>query len=323
MVISCQHDSNDCHFAMSSYFKGIIFICLAALFWSSAGLMIKIVNLPAIQIALFRSLFAGLFLGAYIFFNRRHWAPGILTWSALRTALFYMGTVTLFVLANKMTTSANAVFLQYTAPVYVILISYFFFREKVSITEIATVGFCLAGMMLFFFEEEKSSSFLGNIIGILSGIAFALLQISVKRAEKSQVHSDDPEAAELKGMAHLALGNVVTVVVLLMVVGIAMSAELPSFWQTLTGTSIHLTPRDLGGLLFLGIFQLGCGYLFFAKGARHISSVEIAIYTLLEPVCNPIWTFLGTGEIPGTLAIIGGLVILLAMVVNAIGHRQR
>jgi drug/metabolite transporter (DMT)-like permease len=306
---------------MNSYFKGIILICLAALFWSSAGLMIKVVDLPAIQIALFRSLFAGLFLGGYVLWNRRHWTPGILTRGALRTAFFYMGTVTLFVLANKMTTSANAVFLQYTAPVYVILVSYFFFREKVSGAEIATVAFCLAGMALFFIEEEKSASFIGNIIGILSGIAFALLQISVKRAEKAEVPSGGPKASELKGMGHLVLGNIVTVAVLSIVIGIAFSAEWPPFWQTLTGTTLHFTPRDIAGLLFLGIFQLGFGYLFFAKGARHISSVEIAIYTLLEPVCNPVWTFLGAGEIPGTWAIVGGLIIVLAMVVNALGHR--
>lgn len=283
--------------------------------------MIKIVNLPAIQIALFRSLVAGLFLGGYIIWQRHHWTPVILTSGAMRTAFFYMGTVTLFVLANKLTTSANAVFLQYTAPVYVILISYFFFREKVSAAEIATVAFCLAGMALFFVEEEKSASFIGNIIGILSGVAFALLQISVKRAEKAEVSSGDSKASELKGMGHLVLGNIITVVVLLIVIGIAFSAELPPFWQTLTGTTLHLTLRDIAGLLFLGIFQLGFGYLFFAKGARHISSVEIAIYTLLEPVCNPVWTFLGTGEIPGAWAIVGGLIIVLAMVVNALGHR--
>lgn len=306
---------------MNQYFKGILLICLAALFWSSAGLMIKVVNLPAIQIALFRSLVAGLFLGGYIVWHRHHWTTGILTSAALRTAFFYMGTVTLFVLANKLTTSANAVFLQYTAPVYVILISYFFFREKVSSAEIATVAFCLAGMTLFFVEEEKSASFIGNIIGILSGVAFALLQISVKRAEKAEVQFGHPNASELKGMGHLVLGNIVTVAVLSIVIGIAFSAELPPFWQTLTGTMLHVTPRDIAGLLFLGIFQLGFGYLFFAKGARHISSVEIAIYTLLEPVCNPVWTFLGTGEIPGTWAIVGGLIIVLAMVVNALGHR--
>ncbi len=308
---------------MKPYYKGVFLICVASLFWSSAGIMIKVVDMPPLQIALGRSFIAGLFLGGYILWNKRAWTRGILTAAAVRTALFYTATVTLFVLANKMTTSANAVFLQYTAPIYVILISYFFFREKVNMVEVATVGICLAGMMLFFIDEEKSTAFLGNIIGALSGIAFALLQISVKRAEKKAASTSEAEAAELKGVAHLTLGNAVTVAILLLVVSATFLAKAPDFWNDLAGTTINLTAANIGGLLFLGIFQLGCGYLFFAKGAKHISSVEIAIYTLLEPVCNPVWTFLGTGEIPGTWAVIGALIILLAMVVNAVGNRQR
>jgi drug/metabolite transporter (DMT)-like permease len=84
------------------------------------------------------------------------------------------------------------------------------------------------------------------------------------------------------------------------------------------GNDFHLTSRDISGLLFLGIFQLGFGYLFFAKGAKFISSVEIAIYTLLEPICNPLWTFLGTGEIPGFWPLVGGGLVLSAMVINSV-----
>lgn len=308
---------------VKSYYKGVALISMASLFWSSAGLMIKTVSLPPIQIAMYRSLVAGLFLGIYLMIHRRHLSRDAFSGSALRTALFYMLTVTLFVLANKLTTSANAVFLQYTAPVYVILISYFAFREKVSLTEVATVAICLAGMFLFFMEEEKSSSFVGNVVGVLSGVAFALLQVSVKRAERSEAGSQDVVAMETKGVAHLALGNVVTVGMLFVFILVSVRLEPGSFLLPLTGSEFTMTAADAAGLLFLGIVQLGCGYLCFAKGARHISSVEIAIYTLLEPVLNPVWTFLGTGETPGGWAILGAVVIIVAMVVNAIGSRQR
>lgn len=313
--------------SQSHYFRGVLLICLSALCWSSAGLLIKIISLPPIQIALYRSFVAGVFLTGYVVYSKKKFNIPfqftITRWSVI-TALCYVFTVSLFVIANKLTTSANAVFLQYTAPIYVILITFFILKEKVYAVEIATVFICLGGMMLLFMDEEKSTALAGNIFGILSGIAFAILQISVKKSEQN---ASAPMTAQsnISGIFNLAFGNIVTVVVLGIAVTVvyALSASYstsPLF--SIFGNSFSLTSSDIFGLVFLGVFQLGLGYLFFAKGAKYISNVEIAIYTLLEPILNPVWTFLGTGEFPGFWAILGGGLVLSAIVVNTVFRKN-
>lgn len=309
------------------YLRGVIFICLASLCWSSAGLLIKIINLPPVQIAMYRSFIAGSFLIVYIIYQKKRlnvpFAMTITRWSVI-TGICYVFTVSLFVIANKLTTSANAVFLQFTAPVYVILISYFILKEKIYAVEIATVFICLGGMLLFFMEEEKSTALAGNIFGILSGIAFAFLQLSVKKSELS-AETNTSGQSDLRAVFNLAFGNAMTVIILGTVIPFVYAlsdggSASPLF--SIFGSGFSITLSDVIGLTLLGIFQLGLGYLFFAKGAKYISSVEIAIYTLLEPILNPFWTFLGTGEIPGFWAIIGGCLVLSAIVVNTLFRKN-
>ncbi|MBL7995994.1 EamA family transporter [bacterium] len=313
--------------SLNHYFRGVSLICLAALCWSSAGLLIKIIDLPPIQIALYRSFVAGVFLSVYVLYRKKRlhipFRFTITRWSII-TALCYVFTVSLFVIANKLTTSANAVFLQYTAPVYVILVTYFIFKEKVYTVEIATVFICLGGMILLFIEEEKSTALAGNIFGILSGIAFAFLQISIKKSEQS-ASVPMTSQSDITGIFNLAFGNAATVIVL----GIAISAVYASSAGlnasplfSIFGDGFSITSNDVVGLLLLGVFQLGLGYLFFAKGAKYISNVEIAIYTLLEPILNPMWTFLGTGEFPGFWAILGGGLVLSAIIVNTVFRKN-
>lgn len=308
----------------ASYLRGVTYVVLAALCWSSAGLLIKLIHLPPLQIALFRSLIAGVFLMAYVGWLSRavRW-DGLfrITRHTLITAFLYMLTVTLFVTANKLTTSANAVFLQYTAPVYVIVVSYFFLKERVFLAEIVVIVVCLGGMVLFFFEEDKSASIVGNVVGILSGVAFALLQIAVRINEPARMRTD-PAPEAIRSTFNLAFGNGVTVMVLAILVGLS-SMGTWDFLESTAGTAIVMSSSDLVGLLILGVFQLGLGYLFFAKGAKMISSVEVSIYTLLEPVSNPVWTFLGTGERPGYHALGGAVLVLSAIVLNTLWERKK
>ncbi|MCK6543799.1 DMT family transporter [bacterium] len=313
--------------ARSAYFKGVIFICLSAVCWSSAGLFIKLVNLPPVHIAMYRSLIAGIFLLGYILY-RRHARDIDFDFSVNRhgliTAIFYFFTVSLFVTANKMTTAANAVFMQYTSPVFVILITYFFLKEKIYRAEILTVVICLGGMVLFFLEEEKSTAFAGNMIAILSGVAFAFLQIYVKRSEAGTAETLTADQHHLRSIFAIVIGNLVTVMMGFVSAMFLMHAvTMPDALAPIFGTQFTITTSDIIGLLILGIFQLGCGYLFFAAGAKYISSVEIAIYTILEPILNPIWTFLGTGEVPGFWAIIGANLIVAAMLVNTFFNKER
>jgi drug/metabolite transporter, DME family len=314
-----------------NYLKGIIFIMLAALFWSSAGLMIKISTLSPLQIAFYRSLIAGIFLLGVLFWNRYRYRLrfrfSIDRWSLL-TAVCYTGTVTLFVTANKLTTAANAVFLQYMAPAYVIMISYLFLKERIYFHEVLTVILCLAGMGLFFIEAEKSTAVIGNIIGILSGIAFALLQLFVKRTEnqsdQSGMNGDPQKRKEIRATYNISLGNLMTVLligVIIIIVSLATDGSGTSLSASEAVISaFSITMQDFYILLFLGICQLGLGYVFFTKGVHYISSVEVSIYTLLEPICNPVWTFLGTGEQPGIWAMVGGALVLVSLVINSVIH---
>ncbi len=303
---------------------------LAALFWSSAGLMIKISTLSSVQIVFYRSLIAGIFLLGVLFWNRYRYRLrfkfSVDRWSLL-TAVFYTGTVTLFVTANKLTTAANAVFLQYMAPAYVIIISYLFLKERIYFHEVLTVILCLAGMGLFFIEAEKSTAVIGNIIGILSGIAFALLQLFVKRTEnqsdQSGMNGDPQKLKEIRATFNISLGNLMTVLligVIILIVSLVTddNSALSSGEAILNAFS--MTMQDFYVLLFLGICQLGLGYVFFTKGVHYISSVEVSIYTLLEPICNPVWTFLGTGEQPGIWAMAGGALVLVSLVINSVIH---
>lgn len=314
-------------FMNRNYIKGIIFIILASLAWSSAGLMIKISTLPPLQIAFYRSFIAGIFLMGYIFLTmyryRIRFRFSVNRWSLL-TAVFYTGTVTLFVTANKLTTAANAVFLQYMAPVYVIILSYVFLKEKIYFHEILTVIVCLAGMGLFFIEEEKSTAFTGNVIGILSGIAFALLQFFVKKSGQSANPSPDDshKNIEIQSTFNLSLGNLMTVLLiglLIVIISLAGNESSLSGGEVMV-SAFSMTLQDFYVLLFLGVCQLGLGYVFFVKGVHYISSVEVAIYTLLEPICSPVWTYLGTGEQPGIWAMAGGALVTIFLVINSVVH---
>ncbi len=310
------------------YFKGVFFITMAALFWSSAGLLIKWTTLPALSVAMYRSLWAGGFLLVYFMIIKRRHAGRIryrIRWRDFGTAFFYMLTVTLFVAANKWTTAANAVFLQYTAPVYVIAITYLFLKEKVYPAEIITVILCLTGMALFFMEEEKSTALWGNLLGVAAGVVFALLQIFVKKTKVSSDGSPDVQTQNIQSTYHLAIGNGLTVLVtalLLTGTGFFNAGADVSLTEAVF-RGFTMTADDAVVLFALGIGQLGLGYVCFAKGVPYLSSVEISIYTLLEPICNPIWAYIGIGEQPGPWAIGGGGLILTALIFNAWLNRQR
>ncbi len=302
-----------------SKFKGYVFITLASLAWSSAGLFIKLVSLPAAHIAMYRSLIAGIFL-FLVALGFKYFGKQTLSFRPTRTgmltAIFYTLTVALFVMANKLTTSANAVFMQYTSPVYVILISFFILKEKILAAQVVTVSLCLCGMSLFFMDEDKSGSALGTILAVLSGVSFALLQLTV-------THSQSSATSDAQGISSVIWGNAMTTVLVFTCATILMplSDSVPLI-DKLFGHSWTMTGQDGAGLLFLGVIQLGLGYLFFLLSAKYLSGVEIAIYTMLEPIANPFWTFLGTGEKPGMWAIIGAGLILVAMTVNALASKN-
>jgi drug/metabolite transporter (DMT)-like permease len=258
--------------------KSRLLILAAAFLWSTAGAAIKSVGLDAWQIAGGRSLVAGLFLLAAV--REARVRP---TGRVLAVAIAYAFTVVLFVLATKLTTAANAIFIQDTAPLWVLVLSPWLLGERPTRGELLAIPVYGGGLGLFFLDELTSGQVLGNLAAALSGVAFAFSIIGLRR-----LRHDGPAA--------LVWGNV-----------LAAAATLP-LWPS----GPAATPLDLGLLAYLGVFQLGLAYLAFSRGMVGTPAIEASLLVLLEPVLNPIWTFLVTGERPGPWAVAGGAVVLLA-----------
>jgi drug/metabolite transporter, DME family len=261
-----------------------LLVLAAAVFWSTGGAAIKLCGLNANQISVGRSLIAAAFLALAVKESRR-WPSR----QVLLVALAYAGTVSLFVLANKLTTSANAIFLQDTAPLYVLFLSVWLLGEKPRRADVISVPIFVAGLALFFLDELSAGQLRGNVIALASGVCFALLIVGTRRIGDA-------------GMAAVLWGNVMAGV-----------AGLPF---ALTGSAP--TPGDLGLLLYLGVVQLGLGYFAFTRGLKNTPAFTASLLVLLEPVLNPVWAFLLTGERPGPWALAGGAIILGATAWQAV-----
>lgn|GEM_PF-16589 len=283
--------------SMKNSRKGLIYVLLAAVFWSLAGIGIGAVHAPALAITGWRALFASpvflLVLGARLRgLSGEKRARLVLNPWVLLGALSYLGTVVCFVVANKLVGSANAILLQYTAPVFVALLSFPLLRERPRIIDgLAAVG-CFIGMTFFFSGELSSDGFLGNGIAIVSGVFFAFLALFLRKAALSV--EGDERTAGLLALTTTALGNALTVFVALPAV---ISAGM-------------LPLQEMLVLLGLGVVQIGLAYVLYSEGVVHLRAVVACVLVALEPILNPVWVALLTGEIPSRSSLLGGALIL-------------
>lgn len=253
-------------------------ILAAAVLWSTAGAAIKLCALTGWQIAGGRSLVSGIFVFALFPESRR--LPG---WRVLLVSVSYTATVVFFVLATKLTTAANAIFIQDTAPLWVLLLSPWLIHERPTRGELLAVPIYGLGLGLFFLDELSAGQRLGNLVALVSGVAFAFSIVGLRRVKGA-------------GNSAIAWGNL-----------LAAAVALPLWSQGPAPRAL-----DLALLLYLGVFQLGLAYVLFSKGLHGTPAVEASLLALLEPVLNPIWTFLIVGERPGRWAIAGGAIVLAA-----------
>ena len=284
--------------------QGSLFILAAAIFWSTGGYVIKYVSLDAFGISLWRSSLAAITL--YIFY-RINFSKRKVTgfdiavidlrkeWYSLRTlstAVVYAALLVLFVMATKLTTSANAIFLQYTAPVYVLFFDPIISRTKIKRADIIAVLITIAAMGLFFVGQFETSSLVGNILALISGVCFAGYTLLLK-------HEKTSEAMRWQSVI---VGHVIIVVVMLIL--------------TFTGTAIAIPKNieEVGMLCFLGIMQIGVPYALFTKGIPHVRALDALLLSMLEPVLNPVWVYFGVHEIPSEYAIAGGIIILAVVI---------
>ena len=285
----------------NSNFPPIAFVLLAVLLWSTGGVFIKLTTLDAFAVNLGRSLFAAITVA--VFTHRKGLQLDKFT---LLTSFLYAGTLTCFVYANKTTTAANAIFLQYTAPIYILILAPFILKEKFRFSDLITVVICLAGMSLFFLEPQNienklaTNVFWGNVAALVSGLFFGLYFILLRH----------PRSLQKNPALSVFYGN--TLIVLLM---------LPLI---LNRPPTQINSNDILAILFLGIFQIGIAYVLFTNGvAGGVRSLDASIIGFIEPLLNPIWVFLVIGERPSIWAIVGGAIIIAAVVFHTVKSNQK
>lgn len=281
--------------SLSPHHQGLLAVLAAAILWSTGGLFIKWVSLDALGVTMWRSLLAGVTMWIVARPTvRAPWRTSRLTWAI---AVSYALTLVMFVAATKLTTAANAIFLQYTAPLYLLVTGALFLGERATRIDLLTVLVAFGGMGLFFIGRLETDALTGNILAALSGVSLAAM-FTLLRAP-SCTPGTRPEA--------MMLGNILLVVGLLAV-------------NLARGSSAPFTPdlSDVIGLVFLGVVQIGFAYLLFGFGVAHVQALEASLIGMLEPVLNPVWVFIFLGETPGWWAVLGGAIIVAAVTVRTV-----
>jgi len=265
---------------MPRRFLSPLLLLLAALCWSLGGVLIKSIDWPPMAIAGGRSAIAIPIILLCV--GRPRFTFSL---AQIGGAIGYALTVVLFVFATRMTTAANAIFLQYTAPIYVALIGRWYLRERAARIDWLVIAVALTGIALFFRDRLTIAGWWGNIIALGSGLAFASVALFLRKEKAGSP------------IASIVLGN---------------------FIVALAGLPFMLAAPSLGGnglwrLLLLGAVQLGLPYVFYAAAIKHVTALEATLIPLLEPVLNPLWVMLALDERPGPWAIVGALLVLGAV----------
>jgi DME family drug/metabolite transporter len=269
----------------------------AAVLFSTGGAAIKAAEFTGWQIAGFRSGIAVLALLLMTPAARKGWSPA----SAL-VGLAYAGCLTLFVLANRLTTAANTIFLQSTAPLYLLVLAPWLLKEPVRRKDI---GFMLAvgfGLMLFFVGVETPAATApdpvqGNLLALASGFCWALAVCGLRWLSLGSKGS--PLAAVVSGNLTAFL--------------ISLPFALP--------VGVH-GAGDWGIIVYLGVFQIALAYIFVTRAINHVPALEASLLLLIEPVLNPIWAWVVHREVPGAWALLGGAVILAATTAKSWAERR-
>jgi len=267
--------------------RPLLFVLAAALLWSTGGLFIKWTSLSGLELSCFRSFFALLTVA----FFTRHEGFGLNGVTAAG-AVLYAVLIILFVSATKETTAANAIFLQYTAPVYLLILEPIVYKEKFRRRDLVTVLVCLGGMALFFVGQLRPQDVAGNLMALASGLCFALYFLSLRH----------PKARAVNRASSVIYGNLLVVLV-----------TAPWAFEALGYVGVH----DWVSVVYLGVVQLGISYTLFTVGiTRGVRSLDAGIICYIEPVLNPVWVFLVLGERPSRWAVLGGAIIITAVILH-------
>lgn len=276
---------------MTSQNQARLQLILAAFLFSTGGAAIKASTLTGWQVASFRSGIAAVTLLLLVPATRRGWG-----WRPALVGVAYAATLILFVTANKLTTSANTIFLQATSPVYLLLLGPLFLKEPVRRRDLWVVAAVLAGLVLFFIGNEAPvvtapDPAKGNVLALMSGVSFAVTIAGLRWLSRGKEDS---------GIATVAIGNL-----------IAFLWALPFALPVVSSTG------DWVVMLYLGAIQIGLAYACLTRGLRSVPALEASLLLMVEPVLNPVWSWLAHGERPSHWALLGGALIIGATAAQA------
>ena len=265
--------------------RAIFEMLLCAALWSIAGIFIKLIPWNSIVIAGIRSLIAGAVMFVYMRYKRIGFKADR---RSMLGGLALCCTLTCFVAANKLTTAANSIVLQFTAPMFIVVFSVLFLKKKFSRSDIFAVVLTMLGISLFFFDQLTPGHLLGNCVAIVAGMAFAGYYMSLEGASESERMS-----------------------AILMAHGLTFCVSIPF---------IALEPPELGAapvicIFILGVVQLGIPYVLLGRASGSCPPLACSLLGAVEPLLNPVWVFIFDGEAPGMWALIGGVVVVVTITV--------
>ena len=274
-----------------------LLLVTAAVLFSTGGVAVKAASLTGWQMASCRSGVAAVALLAALPETRRGW-----NWRIVPVAAVYAATLVFFVVANRLTTAADAIFLQSTAPLYLLLLGPLLLGERIRRGDLLFMAPVALGLAMFFVGSEPAvrtapDPARGNLFAAASGLSYALALAGLRWLGRRERDS---------GMAAVALGNV-----------LACLAALP------LALPMHSVSRaDAAVALYLGVVQIGVAYWCVTRAMRRVKALEANLLLLLEPALNPIWVWLVHGERPGPWAASGGTIILLATLANTLRAKR-
>lgn len=273
--------------------KAIIEMLICAALWSIAGIFIKLIPWNGFAVSSMRSLVAGLTIAVYMLLSRKRF---VLSRKTLLAGVLSASVYTCFVCANKLTTAANAIVLQFTSPVFIVVFSALIFGTKIKKADMLVVIFTLAGIALCFLDQLRGGYLLGNCVAVLAGMFMAGMFMAVGELEGEERFSG------------ILLGQLITFLI-----------GLPALIIT---KPVFTVPAVLS-ILVLGIFQLGISYILYIKASKYCPPLACCLLGAVEPLLNPVWVMIFDGETPGILALIGGIVVVASVTIWCIFGKEK
>lgn len=262
--------------------RAMLLMVITAAMWSLGGIFIKLISWNPFLIAGMRSGISGSIMALYMAATHTRFK---LNRYSLLAGMGLGCSATLFTIANKLTTAANAIVLQYTAPIFILLISAIFFKEKMQKQDILVVCITMGGMVLFFLDQLSPGNLLGNVLGILAGVTLGQMFVMVGRG-------GDDDATRMSG---ILIAHMITLM-------IGVPVGLP---QTEEVAAIEILY-----VIILGVFQLGIPYVLYGIASRDCPPLACSLIGMLEPLLNPVWVAIFIGEVPGPFALAGAVIII-------------